>query len=195
MSVQVFKQLGIHPSWFDLFTPLFATKQMSTVRKVLKHKFIPSQELVFRVFKMNVYDIKVVILGKEPSLGSNGLAYSNTQDVKILLNEVEKTFYLQDFNTNRLDLIDYSLERWETQGIFLLNTSLTKGKESHTMYWDFFIRAVVDYITEVNPSAIWLDINQTNLINNQDYVLTELEGSFDIIQKHVFHLNGEKLKL
>lgn len=52
-----------------------------------------------------------------------------------------------------------SISRWESQGVFLLNTALTveKGKaNSHKQFWQDFTKRVVNYISMANEDVIWL---------------------------------------
>ncbi len=95
--------------------------------------FQPKEEEIFKVFKMPLNKIRVVILGTEPIT-----TISNKEIFKITYNKVD-------------------ISSWEGQGIFLLNTALTVetgNSGSHLSYWRTFTENIIRYISYNNP-CIW----------------------------------------
>ena len=73
----------MHISW----KPLFVQYKFNLCELYNNsHKVYPPQELVFKVFEMDVKEIKIVLLGQDPyhkEGQSNGLSFSVTKDTKI----------------------------------------------------------------------------------------------------------------
>lgn len=159
----------IHPSWIPHLTPLFELPSMRQLNEeILIHgTFYPSPENIFRVFKMPLHEIKVVILGQDPypKRGqANGLAFSINPEVS--MTTTLKVIYREllneklQFNLETIDSITnwQTLHHWVDQGVFLTNTALTVARgdsNSHAIYWEEFMKGVIHVIaTEVKP--IWL---------------------------------------
>lgn len=162
----------IHESWHKHLQPLFDKPAMQKLKnEILIHgTFYPDPQNIFRVFRMPLHEIKIVLLAQDPypKRGqANGLAMSLNPEVKMtqtlkivhheLMDEWEK--YDSVLLDNSVDLLHWkSLHHWVDQGIFLLNTALTVGRgesNSHRVYWEDFIAGVIDIIaSEIKP--IWL---------------------------------------
>lgn len=168
----------IHQSWIPHLTPLFDTPAMKHLHdKILIHgTFYPQPENMFRVFKMPLNEIKVVILGADPYPNkgqANGYAFSinpevqqMTKTLQIIKNEVVSEW---NFEFNKENIPPWkifngfnrdwqTLFHWIDQGIFLTNCALTcqRGESgSHKEYWEDFMKGVIHIIAkEVKP--IWL---------------------------------------
>ncbi len=123
----------------------------------------PPVNQVFAAFEMPVDSIKLVFLGQDPYHGPNqahGLAFS-------VANGVAPPPSLQNiFKELRSEFADRvykfatgNLTAWTTQGIFLLNTSLTVKQaqpNSHSDIWQGFTDDVIQYIATHNPQCIFL---------------------------------------
>lgn len=166
----------IHESWHPFIKPLFELPSIKHLKEeVLIHgTFYPPSQLIFRVFRMPLHEIKVVILAQDPypKRGqANGLAMSLNPEVRMtktlqivrqeLVNEYINHGLTQMLSIQtQLNGIDQwkSLHHWVDQGVFLFNTALTVGvgdSNSHAAYWEEFIGGVIDIIArEVKP--IWL---------------------------------------
>lgn len=127
-------------------------RRISEARKV--SVIYPAKLDVFNAFLMTPFDrVRVVILGQDPYHGpgqANGLAFAVNNGQKIppslknIFKEIE--FDLQtDMTGKKTDLTG-----WASQGVLLLNTSLTveAGKPgSHSKIgWQFFTDAVIQAI-------------------------------------------------
>jgi uracil-DNA glycosylase len=159
----------IHESWHKHLEPLFQLESMRILNEeILVHgTFYPDSSLIFRVFRMPLHEIKIVILAQDPypKRGqANGLAMSINPEVKITKTlQIVYRELLNETLEGGLQ-ISSSIENWQTlhhwvdQGVFLFNTALTVGRgesNSHSIYWHEFIAGVIDIIArEVKP--IWL---------------------------------------
>ena len=150
----------IQESWHEHLQPLFDDPKMEMIKTICsKHPYYPSPELVFRVFRMPLDKIKVVILGQDPYPQPNqaiGLAFAVSKDcpipasLRIIMEEV----LISEFGKNT----DRTLQNWVNQGVFLLNTALTvqSGQAgSHSDYWIWFTRKVVEIISK-EAKPVWL---------------------------------------
>ena len=124
----------------------------------------PPKELVFKVFEMNIKDIKICILAQDAYYcenQANGLAFSVNKDIKIppslrnIFKEIKNNFPERNYEFEHGDLT-----RWfEIEKIFLLNTSLTveeKKPGSHIPNWKNFTDNVIKYICKKNKNSIFL---------------------------------------
>ncbi|QCW20720.1 uracil-DNA glycosylase protein [Flavobacterium phage FPSV-S29] len=160
----------IHFSWLPLLTGLLNQEEMLRLnQEVLPTSiYYPEKQNIFRVFQKPVSEIKVVILGEEPYPipgNANGLAFAVNSNVKVPVSLKNISIELQyegfaDVDNKQLYESKYwrTLEHWEQQGVFLLNTALTveSGKAgSHLKYWENFTKKVIWYIASTNP-CIWL---------------------------------------
>jgi len=161
----------IHESWHEDLQPLFDDIKMSMVLDtVSKGYYYPKKEDVFKVFRMPMDRIKVVILGQDPYPNgeATGLAFGvrtdkNTpQSLIIIKKEIERTIYPEKemfSQVNYPDIVNWkTLEHWWKQGVFLLNSALTvedKKPNSHTLIWQWFTRQIVHIISTKQPS-IWM---------------------------------------
>ena len=155
---------NVHSSWIPLMYSLAYEKPMVDFLDSLKEKSIqPATKDIFRVFQMPVSDIKVVILGQEPYPipgAANGLAYGVKEPYswsKLLTKIRREVLETVAWTVERSG--DWgSLEKWNNQGVFLLNLALTvetnKGG-SHAKNWENFAKSVISFISKENP-CIWL---------------------------------------
>ena len=155
----------IHPSWM----PLLHGELNQDIMLKLNHEILPNsvyhpkKEQIFRVFQKPLQDIKVVILGQDPYPtpgNANGLAFAINENcnMPVSLKNITKEL-VNNYPLSIPFAGDWkTLEHWEEQGIFLLNTALTVesgNAGSHLKYWESFTKRVIWYISSFNPS-IWL---------------------------------------
>jgi uracil-DNA glycosylase len=150
----------IHESWHKHLQPLFDDVKMQKIKEDIlpKISFYPESKNIFRVFSMPLDDIKVVILGQDPYPNGEaiGLAFAVSGDsqvpasLRVIRREIEETIPPPDkWKT---------LEHWQEQGVFLLNTALTvqaKNAGSHLGIWQWFTREVIKIISK-ESSCIWM---------------------------------------
>lgn len=145
----------------------YFTKLRAFVKEEQRTKDIyPANELIFNAFEQCPYwDLKVVILGKEPYSGygmDHGLAYSTpgstTPDGLFnVLKEVRKDIFARWENTNMVLHKTNNLTQWAKQGVLLLNTVLTVEKnkaDSHkNKGWEEFTINTLKLINN-HPSRV-----------------------------------------
>ncbi len=155
---------NIDESWLPLFSSLLYQKDMYEFIENLRdipHQ--PDYDSIMKVFEMPVRRIKVVILGQEPySMPglSTGLAYAvkeGTKTPKILNNIRKEIVNTVPWSLEKMG--DWgTLEKLQSQGVFLLNKALTVktgSAGSHNKLWKKFTDTVISFISEENP-CIWV---------------------------------------
>lgn len=172
---------NIHKSWESILPLLYKDPLLTLNTKILPNiQFEPKKSLIFRVFQMDLMDIKVVILGQDPypSGKAVGKAFAVNKGIKLpkSLVFIEKEVS-KDFNTIKNWR---TLDHWESQGVFLFNTALTVEKNkpnSHAKYWKKFCDNAIRLIAIKNP-CIWmlwgnLAKNKKSLIDSKDNTILE----------------------
>jgi uracil-DNA glycosylase len=141
------------PAWSDI-----AAKVNSAYADTICY---PPKSEVFRAFELcSLEDVKVVILGQDPSHGpaqANGLAFSVHAGQKAppsLRNMLKEVWD----DVGGMPWVD--LTRWAEQGVFLLNTVLTveeKKPGSHSKFgWETFTDEVIRTISQHQPHVVFM---------------------------------------
>jgi len=176
----------IHNSWNSLFNQYnINIDEIYEIGEVY-----PPKELVFRVFQMDVKDIRILLLGQDPYHGpkqANGLSFSVPDGEKIppSLKNIYKELNL-NFPERNYTFTSGNLEQWfNREKIFLLNSSLTveKGKAgSHMKKWEAFTNDVIKFISEQNDNCLFLLLgnyakSKSVFIKNKSKIVTEVHPS------------------
>lgn len=129
-----------------------------------KNTIYPKKEDIFKVFQMDVNDIRILLLGQDPyhrEGQAHGLSFSVPDDIPIppsLLNifkelKIEYPERNYEFKTG-------NLEKWfNREKIFLLNSSLSviKGCAGSQMkLWEEFTNDVIKFISYKNKRCVFL---------------------------------------
>jgi uracil-DNA glycosylase len=123
----------------------------------------PPKDLIFSAFNKTPFEaVKVVIIGQDPYHGNgqaNGLCFSVSEGVKhppSLVNvfrEIKTDLQIDVYESG-------NLERWASQGVLLLNATLTvRGNEaaSHQQKgWEKFTDAVISNISERKEGVVFM---------------------------------------
>lgn len=152
---------NIHESWKELFL-----KHNINLEEIYNGENIvyPNKENVFKVFEMDVVDIKILLLGQDPYHNpnqANGLSFSVCDNVTIppSLNNIFKELK-NEFPKRKYVFENGNLERWfYEEKIFLLNSSLTVVKNrpaSHMELWEKFTNDVIEFIDLNNNNCIFV---------------------------------------
>ena len=146
-------------------------------------KIYPKREEIFKAFELcPIKKLKVIIIGQDPYPGeckktkipyANGLAFSVQdecsipQSLKNIYDELENSGYKKPENGN--------LERWASQGIFLLNTALTvtRHQPNSHKYWLKFTDNVIKYLCNKKDKLVFVlmggnAIDKLKVIENKD---------------------------
>lgn len=124
----------------------------------------PPRENIFKVFEIDVKNIRVLLLGQDPYHNqnqANGLSFSVNDGIVIppslrnIYKEIQQTFPDRNyiFKTG-------NLERWfKEEKIFLLNASLSvihNKPASQMALWADFTNDVIKYISEQNDTCVFV---------------------------------------
>jgi uracil-DNA glycosylase len=176
----------IHDSWTNLFN-----QYDINIDDIYEGgEVYPPKNLVFTVFKMDVKDIRIVLLGQDPyhrPKQAHGLSFSVPDSEKIppSLKNIFKELILE-FPERNYNFKSGNLEKWFTrEKIFLLNSSLTvkEGKPgSHMKKWEAFTNDVIKFISEQNEDCVFLLLgnyakSKNKFIKNKDKIVTEVHPS------------------
>ena len=150
----------------------------------------PKKEQLFRVFEMDVREIKVLLLGQDPYHGpdqAHGLSFSVPEGIKIppslrnIYKELQIEFPERNYNFN-----SGNLEKWfNREKIFLLNASLSviKGKPgSQIKIWEGFTNSVIKFVSEQNKSCVFLLLGnfakaKESFISNEERIIKGVHPS------------------
>jgi uracil-DNA glycosylase len=146
--------------------PLFDQFLFDDIEELYSNKDIiyPQKEDIFRVFEMDVREIKILLLGQDPYHGqgqAHGLSFSVPDGVSIppSLRNIFKELKIE-FPERNYIFNSGNLEKWfHREKIFLLNSSLTvvKGKPGSMMnIWEDFTNETIKFISEQNPNCVFL---------------------------------------
>jgi uracil-DNA glycosylase len=129
-----------------------------------KKQILPPSKYIFRVFNMNLNDIKIVLLGQDPYYNlnqANGFAFSVNKNLIIppSLQNIFKEIKLE-FPEREYNFIHGDISRWFTdEKIFLLNSALTVEESNpgyHLKLWEKFLNKVINFISIKNTSCVFL---------------------------------------
>jgi uracil DNA glycosylase len=189
--------LGIHPSW----NPFFVNQKKKLNGKLTKcytiptkyrlsksYKISPMPTYFFRPFRMDLKDVRVVLIGRHPekfermanNLGAGihpmtrGFVekhYNSLPNaIKGCAVSLKKMYPLYD----PLDF-DYSLESWEEQGVLILNESMTVPSiyqpKAHANVWRPFLQKLLTYISLRSEQHVTFVFSGVPMSPYKDYIL------------------------
>ena len=158
----------IEPSWKNLLQPEFSkdyfNKLVSFVRQEYKQNMIfPPGPQIFNAFDHCPLDqVKVVIIGQDPYHGpgqAHGLCFS-VNDGIAFPPSLRNIF--QEINTDLNKKLPESgnLERWASQGVLLLNATLTVKAHSPGSHqnkgWESFTDRVIQLVSDHKQNVVFL---------------------------------------
>lgn len=161
----------IGDQWFKTLGTKFIIKSLVNVGATIKidrksYRVYPDNSIdIFSIFRaLSPSEIKVVIIGQDPYHDGSydGRAFSNTKSsnkISPSLKNIFKEIEVDIYNGLRLDQ-DPCLDRWERQGVFLINRVLTVRAGfpgSHrNIGWEEFTSQVVKRLSEVQDHLVFL---------------------------------------
>ena len=151
-----------HVSW----KPLFEQYSFQDIDELYSGSdtVYPKKEQLFRVFEMDVREIRILLLGQDPYHGpgqAHGLSFSVPEGVRIppSLRNIYKQLQ-NEYPERNYKFVSGNLEKWfYREKIFLLNASLSviQGKPGSQMkIWEDLTNAVIQFISEENEDCIFL---------------------------------------
>ena len=182
--------LIIGNDWDKVLSPLLNSELYASIRSFLKSEYstqiiYPPMNDLFNAFKLTPYSsVKVVILGQDPYHGegqAHGLCFSVKEGVKpppSLVNiykEIENDLGIPAPKSG-------CLTKWATQGVMLLNTTLSvrEGKpNSHSKCgWQDFTDEVIRLLSQREEPMVFLlwganARSKKKLINSKKHLILE----------------------
>lgn len=127
----------------------------------------PQLKNIFKAFKLcSLNNLRVVILSQDPypQKGiATGIAFANSPDTPVSQYspslEILKESVIDYTIPHRTITFDPSLEKWEEQGVLLLNSALTceTGKPgSHSLLWRPFIKSFLTNLSTYHTGLVYL---------------------------------------
>ena len=158
----------IDKSWKELLQPEFEKPYFKELTRFVKTEYatetcFPKGNQIFEAFNLcKLNDLKVVIIGQDPYHGegqAHGLCFSVNKGVAMppslinIFKEIESDLKLP-FPENG------NLERWATQGVLLLNATLTvrahEAGSHQKKGWEQFTDAVISLISAEKENVVFL---------------------------------------
>lgn len=162
-------EVSIEPSWKEKLAPEFEKPYFAELTQFVKDEYksavvYPPPKFLFRAFELTPFDaVKVVILGQDPYHGkgqANGLCFAVNYDVKLppslqnIFKEIESDL------EKPLESRSGDLSRWATQGVLLLNATLTVRASSAGSHqnkgWEQFTDAVIQKLSDERESLVFI---------------------------------------
>lgn len=123
----------------------------------------PPMPLMFNAFQMSPKDVKVVILGQDPTPQPNqatGMAFSLKPGVEpSTVPSVLNILVELKWEGVNVDLSNGDLTPWRDQGVLLLNAALTvmQGQAgSHQRLWARFAKLLIQFLDKSILSSAWI---------------------------------------
>ena len=156
-------------SWSDLLTDEIQKEYFSELMKNIDDEYnnficFPEKKSIFAAFeKCSFTDLKVVIIGQDPYHGvgeANGLCFSVNDNVKI---PPSLRNIFREINDDLEQILlpnSGNLQRWASQGVLLLNNTLTVRKDAPNSHkhldWNIFTNAVIQQISDKKENIVFL---------------------------------------
>ena len=176
-----------------------------------KEEVYPKKEDLFKVFEMDVREIKVLLLGQDPYHGpgqAHGLSFSVPNGIAIppSLRNIYKELQIE-FPERKYIFKYGNLENWfYREKIFLLNASLSviKGKPGSMMkLWEEFTNDVIKFVSEQNQKCVFLLLGnfakaKEKFIADKDRIIkgvhpSPLSAAYGFFGSNIFKQVEEKL--
>lgn len=162
-------EVRLEPSWKEKLKGEFEKTYFKSLTAFVKDAYIkssvyPHPKNIFRAFDLCPFNsVKVVILGQDPYHGkgqANGLSFAVERGVRIppSLQNIFKE--IQSDIGKPLACTNGDLSRWATQGVLLLNATLTVQAETAGSHqgrgWEEFTDAVIKLLSEEREYLVFI---------------------------------------
>ncbi len=163
-------EITLEQSWKHVLSDEFSQLYFSKLRLFLQQEqslgkvIYPPMPLIFNAFNSSPFNkVRVVILGQDPYHGigqAHGLCFSVPSEIKKLPPSL-KNIYKELQNDVGFKIPNHgNLQKWTTQGVFLLNTILTVEANTPASHqkrgWEEFTNAVIKKLSEQREGLIFL---------------------------------------
>jgi uracil-DNA glycosylase len=180
----------LDPNWSNFLTKEIQKEYFQTLMRNIESEYAqypvyPPRELIFEAFNQCSFDnMKVVILGQDPYHNENqamGLSFSvlESEPIPPSLHNIFKEI---ESNTGIKPYQNGDLTRWATQGVLLLNTTLTVRAHqplSHHGYgWEIFTNEVIRLLSSHKHHLVFLlwgknAQQKSHLIDSHKHLIVE----------------------
>ena len=162
-------QVKIEESWKKVLAGEFDKEYFVRLTEFVKSEYqaatvYPPPKFIFRAFELTPFDkVKVVILGQDPYHWpgqANGLCFAVNHGVRLppslqnIYKEIESDL------GHKPATPDGDLEEWATQGVLLLNATLTVSEKSPGSHqkqgWEQFTDAVIKILSEQKKNLVFI---------------------------------------
>lgn len=161
-------EIRIESSWKKVLSLEFNEEYFIQTRRYVRQQYTtttvyPHPSHIFKAFDMCPFDkVNVVILGQDPYHGkgqANGLSFAVPEgttippSLKNIFKEIQDDCSVTPYSNG-------NLERWATQGVLLLNSTLTveahkPGSHQHKG-WEKFTDAVIQKLSDEKEHIVFL---------------------------------------
>ncbi len=162
-------KVKIEPSWEKELVEEFKKPYFAVLTDFVKNEYksesvYPAPENIFRAFDLCPFEkVKVVILGQDPYHGqgqANGLCFAVNSE-RLLPPSLKNIFKEIESDTSKsVESKNGDLSRWATQGVLLLNSTLTVRAHmagSHQKRgWEDFTDTVIHTLSEKRERIVFI---------------------------------------
>ena len=161
-------QVEIHPSWKKVLQSEFESPYFQSLISFIKDEYnktlcFPPGSLIFNAFDKCPFDkVKVVILGQDPYHGlgqANGLCFSVPAGITFPPS-LQNIFKEIKSDLNYPIPKSGNLQHWASQGVFLLNATLTvrahQAGSHQKKGWETFTDRVIQYLSQEKEGIVFL---------------------------------------
>ena len=161
-------QVEIHPSWKKVLQSEFESSYFQSLISFVKDEYnktlcFPPGSLIFNAFDKCPFDkVKVVILGQDPYHGlgqANGLCFSVPAGITFPPS-LQNIFKEIKSDLNYPIPKSGNLQHWASQGVFLLNATLTvrahQAGSHQKKGWETFTDRVIQYLSQEKEGIVFL---------------------------------------
>lgn len=127
------------------------------------NQIVPTRAKIFAALEVPPSDVAVVMIGQDPYPGVGhaiGLAFAVPANTTPFPGSLRNLFKEIQSDTGKPSTSDASLSSWVSQGVLLLNTSLTTEigeRGAHASWpWGKVVRTVIAQVRKENPKVVGL---------------------------------------
>ena len=157
--------------YFGDWSKVVDLNEANRILKALPSRICPQKKDIFKAFRFCSFNnLKVIVIGQDPypdiykgKPRATGIAFANSSDVPE--NEISPSLEILKESVIDYTLphgtinFDTSLEKWEAQGVLLLNSALSceVGRVgSHTLLWRPFIKSLLTNISNYHTGIVYV---------------------------------------
>jgi uracil-DNA glycosylase len=158
----------IEGGWKKALTDEFGKPYFETLTKFVKSEYTkgavyPPPAAIFRAFELTPFNkVEVVILGQDPYHGkgqANGLSFAVNEGVRFPPS-LQNIFKEIKADTGEEPIQNGDLSRWATQGVLLLNATLTVRGSTPGSHqgrgWELFTDAAIKALAEKKEHLVFI---------------------------------------